>query len=107
MVGRGTRIDLPTGKLMFRVYDYTDATRLFGEGFIVKPPAKPREDPGPQPPEPPEPPEPVISAEGLEIHVTEAGRSIVADVDGKAMPIPVEGYKARLAAKLMEQAKML
>jgi len=34
MVGRGTRIDAPTGKLMFRVYDYTDATRLFGEGFI-------------------------------------------------------------------------
>ena len=23
MVGRGTRIDAPTGKLMFRVYDYT------------------------------------------------------------------------------------
>lgn len=28
MVGRGTR--LAEGKLMFRVYDYTDATRLFG-----------------------------------------------------------------------------
>ena len=38
MVGRGTRIDAPTGKLMFRVYDYTDATRLFGEGFITEPP---------------------------------------------------------------------
>ncbi len=30
MVGRGTR--LSENKLMFRVYDYTDATRLFGEG---------------------------------------------------------------------------
>ena len=38
MVGRGTRIDAPTGKLMFRVYDYTDATRLFGEDFITEPP---------------------------------------------------------------------
>jgi type I restriction enzyme R subunit len=38
MVGRGTRIDVPTGKLMFRVYDYTDATRLFGEGFTSGPP---------------------------------------------------------------------
>ena len=28
MVGRGTRLDAATGKLMFRVYDYTDATRL-------------------------------------------------------------------------------
>jgi type I restriction enzyme, R subunit len=33
MVGRGTRIDAPTGKLMFRVYDYTNAARLFGEEF--------------------------------------------------------------------------
>jgi type I restriction enzyme R subunit len=30
MVGRGTRLYPPDGKLMFRVYDYTDATRLFG-----------------------------------------------------------------------------
>ena len=29
MVGRGTRIDAPTNKLMFRIYDYTNATRLF------------------------------------------------------------------------------
>ncbi|MFB2836776.1 DEAD/DEAH box helicase family protein [Floridanema evergladense] len=34
MVGRGTR--LAEGKLMFRVYDYTDATRLFGEEFLTK-----------------------------------------------------------------------
>src|SRR6202790_2155314 len=34
MVGRGTRIDID--KLMFRVYDYTDATRLFGEDFFTK-----------------------------------------------------------------------
>src|SRR4051794_39639555 len=36
MIGRGTRIDEPTNKLMFRVYDYTDATRLFGEDFFTK-----------------------------------------------------------------------
>src|SRR5262249_35877948 len=33
MIGRGTRIDPPSNKLMFRVYDYTNATRLFGEEF--------------------------------------------------------------------------
>ena len=49
MVGRGTRIDAPTGKLMFRVYDYTDATRLFGEDFITKPPRTAGGD-GPEPP---------------------------------------------------------
>ena len=36
MVGRGIRIDPPTGKLMFRVYDYTNATRLFGKDFWTK-----------------------------------------------------------------------
>ena len=33
MVGRGTRLHPQSNKLMFRVYDYTDATRLFGEDF--------------------------------------------------------------------------
>ena len=34
MVGRGTRIGEPRGsKMMFRLYDYTNATRLFGQAF--------------------------------------------------------------------------
>ena len=39
MVGRGTRIDEASGKLMFRIFDYTGATSLFGEDFITPPPA--------------------------------------------------------------------
>ncbi len=106
MVGRGTRIDPPTGKLMFRVYDYTDATRLFGEAFVSKPPREPGEGPGPEPPPPP-PPEPTISVEGFDVHITDAGRFIVADVDGKAMPVPIEEYKARLAARLVQEVHTL
>ena len=34
MIGRGTRIDEPSGKLMFTVYDYTGTTRLSGTGFL-------------------------------------------------------------------------
>jgi len=106
MVGRGTRIDAPTGKLMFRVYDYTDATRLFGEAFITKP-ARPR----PAGPDgvivDPPPPEPTISVEGFDVHITDAGRFIVADVDGKAMPVPLEEYKARLAARLVQEVRTL
>jgi type I restriction enzyme R subunit len=105
MVGRGTRIDAPTGKLMFRVYDYTDATRLFGEGFITKPPRSGGEEPGPGP-EPP-PPEPAISVEGFDVHITDAGRFIVADVDGRAMPVPLDEYKARLAARLVQEVHTL
>ncbi len=105
MVGRGTRIDAPTGKLMFRVYDYTDATRLFGEDFITKPPRT--SGPSPEPPAPPLPPEPTISVEGFDVHITDAGRFIVADVDGQAMPVPIEEYKARLAARLVQEVHTL
>jgi type I restriction enzyme, R subunit len=107
MVGRGTRIDPPTGKLMFRVYDYTDATRLFGEGFITRPPRAGGEGPGPEPPPPPVPPEPTISVEGFDVHITDAGRFIVADVDGKALPVPLDEYKARLAARLVQEVHTL
>jgi type I restriction enzyme R subunit len=100
MVGRGTRIDAPTNKLMFRVYDYTDATRLFGEGFLTKP-TKPRE--GREPPPEPLPPEPTISVEGFDVHITDAGRFIVTEVDGRAMPVPLEEYKARLAERLVQE----
>lgn len=106
MVGRGTRLDAPTGKLMFRVYDYTDATRLFGEAFITRatPPRKRKEGPGP---EPSEPAEPTIVVEGIEVHVSDGGRYIVTQVDGKASPVTVEEYKAQLATKLVEEAPTL
>jgi type I restriction enzyme R subunit len=35
MIGRGTRLDPGSGKLMFHAYDYTGATDLFGEEFIT------------------------------------------------------------------------
>jgi type I restriction enzyme R subunit len=103
MVGRGTRLYPPDGKLMFRVYDYTDATRLFGEEFISKhQPPRIREL---RPEEPPS--EKTIRVEGFEVHVTPAGRYIVTDVDGKATPVTVEEYKARLAQRLVEVAPTL
>lgn len=105
MVGRGTRIDAPTGKLMFRVYDYTDATRLFGEGFIAEPPRTRHGGEGPEPT--PSPPDPTISVEGFDVHITDAGRFIVADVDGRAMPVPLDEYKARLAARLVQEVQTL
>ncbi|MCC6697177.1 MAG: DEAD/DEAH box helicase family protein [Candidatus Hydrogenedentes bacterium] len=107
MVGRGTRIDTPTNKLMFRVYDYTDATRLFGERFISKPPRPSGEGDGPEPPLPPLPPEPTVSVGGFAVHITDAGRYIVADVDGRAMPVPADEYKARLAARLVQEVHTL
>ncbi len=99
MVGRGTRLDPPSGKLMFRVWDYTNASRLFGRDFRTKATVT-RTTPGEPPVDPPK----TIRVEGLEVTITEAGRFIMTNVDGRALPITVEEYKERLAAKLVEEA---
>jgi type I restriction enzyme R subunit len=106
MIGRGTRLDPPSEKLMFRVYDYTDATRLFGEEFKTKfRPARPR--PGMEPPEPPEPPERMLWVEGIDVRVTDAGRYIVTSENGRPVVLTLEEYKSRLAARLVEAAPTL
>jgi type I restriction enzyme R subunit len=91
MVGRGTRLHPPSGKLMFRVFDYTDATRLFGKGFLTRASLKSEAK------RVPHPETHAIEVEGFEVAVTPAGHSILTMVDGKAMPVTVE-YKARLAS---------
>lgn len=111
MIGRGTRIDEPTGKLMFTVYDYTGATRLFGEDFVSKPPSTGGSGTGgggtgPVGPPPPPPPPPVI-ADGFTVSVNELGQYVVAPVGGKAMPVAIDDYKAGLSAKLTEECPTL
>ncbi len=98
MVGRGTR--LAEGKLMFRVYDYTDATRLFGEEFLtqLRTPSKSSGSSDTQ-----------AAAVAIEIddpsgwvEETAAGRFMRAKVDGEDARISVEEYQERIAAKLVE-----
>ncbi len=102
MVGRGTRLDPATGKLMFRVYDYTNATRLFGGAFQTRVAKVSEGGEGPQPP-----PERRILVQGFDVHVTDAGRFVVTQVDGRAMPITIEEYKARLSEQLVREAATL
>lgn len=106
MVGRGTRIFPPTNKLMFRVYDYTDATTLFGEKFITTPSHERLElidgddlingDDGDTGGEGTR----VIEVQGFEVNVNNAGRFIV-DND---QVVTVEEYKEVLSARLVERA---
>ena len=103
MVGRGTRLHAPDGKLMFRVFDYTDATRLFGSDFVEK--VRTPRDHKPRVGHPPA--ERVLSVEGFQVRVTDAGRYILTEEDGKAMPVTIEEYKERLAARLVEEAPTL
>ena len=108
MLGRGTRIDEPTGKLVFTIYDYTGATRLLGEAFVTRPPSPkgPGGD-GPQPPEPPiDPPpsEPTVWVEGFTPIINDLGRFVGAMVDGRLGMVPLEDFKRGMAAALVKEA---
>jgi len=117
MVGRGSRLYAPDNKLMFRVYDYTDATDLFGEGFFSPPSSTKVADIGDE--EPGNGEEPIlidfdgeeqeflgraIEVAGFDVFISDAGRFIVTQVDGKAQPVTVEEYKQRIAARLVIEA---
>ncbi len=99
MVGRGTRLDPVTNKMMFRIYDYTNATRLFGEDFQSRIKSKSTGDGDSSD----IPAQPTVLVEGLEVQVTDAGKYILSEVDGKSMPITVEEYKQRLSARIVEE----
>ncbi len=100
MMGRGSRIHLPTNKLMFHVYDYTNATRLLGKDFITRP-APPR------PPGPPPPPEKIIRVEGFDVHVNPAGIYIVTKVGDRMGMVTVEEYSQMIASHLTREVRTI
>lgn len=107
MIGRGTRIDEPTGKLMFTVYDDTGATRLFGLPFVSAPKGpEPPTGPGPGP-VPPPPPVPPVIVDGFEVSVNALGQFIVASMGGQAMPVAIDDYKAGLSKRLIDECPTL
>jgi type I restriction enzyme R subunit len=100
MMGRGTRLHPPTNKLMFRVYDYTNATRLLGEGFVTRP------TPTREPKEPEaERREKVIRVEGFDVRVNPAGMYIITQKEGKLNMVTIEEYRELLATSLVEEVK--
>lgn len=106
MIGRGTRIDEASAKLMFRVYDYTDATRLLGQDFIstastVTQPTAVRPNGGN---DPDAPASSSIVVEGLAVRIEEGGRFILMKRDGRDERVPVAEYRAMLAEELRREA---
>src|SRR6266496_3877020 len=102
MFGRGTRIAAATGKLMFRVYDYTNATRLFGEDFItqyrvVDKPSTDDEEEDDEETTCGGDAEHPVSAEGITVQIRGSERLIPTAVDGKQVLLTVEEYKRQLA----------
>ena len=108
MIGRGTRIDEPSGKLMFTVYDDTGATRLFGMPFVSAPagPDAPVGPGGGNAPPPP-PPIPPVVVDGFDVFVNSLGQFIVGSVGGQAMPIAIDDYKAGLSKRLIDECPTL
>jgi type I restriction enzyme R subunit len=93
MVGRGTR--LAENKLMFTIYDYTDATRLFGNKLISLPPGGGGGSGGG------EDGIKIVQIEGIDVEVSDEGRFLVTEVDGNIKRVTVEEYKQRLADRLL------
>ena len=109
MVGRGTRLYIPTNKLMFKVYDYTNATRLFGEDFITKvaTPKGPVKG-GTDTDNDGDGLEQSYLVEGLDVRVSHAGIYILTTNDsGETVPMPLEEYKNKLAERLVENIPSL
>ncbi|MGB9755019.1 DEAD/DEAH box helicase family protein [Roseiflexus castenholzii] len=119
-VGRGTRTGEPRGsKLMFRIYDYTNATRLFGQPFVSRtrptgagsteeqPAAEKQIVERPDVPYTARPLPGLIRVEGFEVHVYGSGRAIVVEEGGRETLMPVEEYEQRLAARLTAEAPTL
>jgi type I restriction enzyme R subunit len=102
MMGRGTRLHPPTNKLMFRVYDYTNASRLLGRGFVTRPvpTCEFKESEGDEK-------EKVIRVEGFDVRINPAGAYIVTQKEGKLTMVTVEEYREFLATRLVSEAKTL
>ena len=106
MVGRGTRLHSETEKLMFRVYDYSNASRLFGQKFQQQ--FVPQHADGPDGNGHPPEPRRSIVVEGITAHVTDAGTYVLTrDADGNERPVTLEEYTQRLAARLVEDIPAL
>ena len=98
MLGRGTRLT-PT-KMMFRVYDYTNATRLFGRD-LVQPAAQVSAGPGG--PGDPHTPQENLQVHGIDVRITNAGTFVLSkDENGKDVLITLEAYKDSIAESLLE-----
>ena len=101
MLGRGTRIDEPSGKRHFTVYDYTDATRLLDA------PLKQRAREQPERPPPTETVE-SFRVENVEVRIEGGERRIgVVNADGKLEFLTLPEYGERIAADLLAETPQL
>lgn len=97
IVGRGTRVDAVNDKLMFRIFDYTGATELFGADFVTRPPSGGSDQPRPPGPPPPPP----VKVKGVQIELAHAGNFYVMNRNGQTVRATPEEYRQRLVEELL------
>ena len=113
MIGRGTR--LYESKLFFRIFDYTNATRLFGERFETPDNGHPTEmdylpghEPEGQPLHEPQAKRRIVRVEGLgTVIIDDSLGGIVGERDGRDVVIPTAEYEAVIAERLRQEAATL
>ena len=101
MFGRGTRLAEGDGKLMFRVFDYTGATALFGQPFITPPPPEDDDGGGGQPRAP------RVRARGGTTEVRNAGTFNILARDGRPTRVTPQEYQEAVIAELITQCPTL
>jgi len=101
MIGRGTRIDESFEKFMFRIYDYTNAIRLFGKDFVSKPRDKPSK------PSKVEEKQKIAKVYGYEVKIRDEGILILMkdDVTKKEKPVTIEEYRKKLAEEFVKKVE--
>ncbi len=112
MVGRGTRIDEPTQKYKFWLYDYTGVTDLFGTDFITAKTAtgkkkKPPDDRGGGDDEDDDEGATIIKIGGQEVTVENHGRFILTRRDGRDVKMPIAEYRHEMLQRVLREARSL
>ena len=100
MVGRGTRLHAQTEKISFKLYDYTNATRLFGEDFLSKA-NKSKENP--KPPPPPPPPESPLEVTKLFVTIEANETAFIIVKDGKHTRVSLTDYREHVKSLILER----
>lgn len=97
MVGRGARIHEPTEKYKFRVYDYTNATDLFGSELISRSNERSTR-------EGEERKSPIIEIDGIDVSISGKSRKYLVSIDGIDTLIGFEEYMTELASRIKQEA---
>ena len=102
MVGRGTRLHAQSEKISFKLYDYTNAARLFGEDFISKTP-KPKDTPPHPKPDPPTPTESPLEVTKLPVAIEASETAFIIIKDGKHTRVSLTAYRDHVKGLILER----